>query len=38
MSVPICWSLVTALPSMTRHAAGAVDFVDIEQSGCRRIW
>jgi hypothetical protein len=26
----ICWSVVTALPSMTRQAAGAVDVAGIE--------
>jgi hypothetical protein len=29
-SAPICWSTVTALPSMTRQAAGVVDVDGIE--------
>jgi hypothetical protein len=29
-SVPICWSVVTAFPSMTRHATGVVDVTSIE--------
>jgi hypothetical protein len=29
-SVPICWSTVTALASITRQATGVVDFAGIE--------
>jgi hypothetical protein len=29
-SVSICWLVVTALPSMTRRAAGAVEVAGIE--------
>jgi hypothetical protein len=29
-AVPICWLVVTVLPSMTRQAAGVVDVAGIE--------
>jgi hypothetical protein len=37
-SVSICWSEVTALPSMMRQAAGTIDSPASSQSGCRRDW